>query len=71
MVRFEKDKLVIEMETYYPTDSWVQAMHDLIRCVSIADKERMDNNTDCLYGVCELLEALLPDEKTARRMMND
>ena len=42
MVRFEKDKLVIEMETYYPADSWVQAMHDLIRCISIADKERMD-----------------------------
>lgn len=69
MVRFEKDKLVIEMETYYPTDSWVQTMRDLIRCMGAADKELLDNDPDFVYGVCTLLEAMLPDEADARKLL--
>lgn len=69
MVRFEKDKLVIEMEGTWPADRWVDVMRDLIRCISITDKERVDNNLDCIYGVCDLLEAMLPDEQDARKMI--
>ncbi len=70
MVHFEKDKFVIEMKSEWPADSWVDVMRDLIRCVSVTDKERLDNNLDCVYGVCDLLEAMLPDEKDARKMIN-
>lgn len=69
MVRIEKDKFVIEMESRFPADRWVEVMRDLIRLVSIADKERVDNNLDCIYGVCDLLEAMLPDEEDARKMI--
>ena len=69
MVRIEKDKFVIEMESRFPADRWVDVMRDLIRLVSIADKERVDNNLDCIYGVCDLLEAMLPDEMDARKMI--
>ena len=69
MVRIEKDKFVIEMESSWPADRWVDVMRDLIRIVSIADKELVDNNLDCIYGVCDLLEAMLPDEKDARKMI--
>ncbi len=69
MVRIEKDKFVIEMDSCFPADRWVELMRDLIRLVSIADKERVDNNLDCIYGVCDLLEAMLPDEEDARKMI--
>lgn len=69
MVRIEKDKFVIEMKGTWPADRWVDVMRDLIRLVSIADKERVDNNLDSIYGVCDLLEAMLPDEEDARKMI--
>lgn len=69
MVRIEKDKLVIEMEGTFPADRRVDVMRDLIRCISIADKERVNNNLDCIYGVCDLLEAMLPTEEDARKMI--
>lgn len=70
MVRIEKDKLVVEIGTgAFPASRWLDVMRDLIRCISIADKDRVDNNTDCIYGVCDLLEAMLPDEEDARKMI--
>lgn len=69
MVRIEKNKLVIEMEGTFPADRWVDVMRDLIRCISITDKERVDNNLDCIYGVCDLLEAMLPAEEDARKLI--
>lgn len=69
MVRIEKDKLVIEMEGTFPADRWVDVMRDLIRLVSIADKDLVGSGTDCIFGVCDLLEAMLPDERDARKMI--
>ena len=70
MVRIEKDKLVVEIGTgSFPADRWVEVMRDLIRCISIVDKDRVDINTDCIYGVCDLLEAMLPDEQDARKLI--
>lgn len=68
MVRFEKDKLVIEMGTPFPADRWVELMRDLIRCIAAADKELLDNDPDFVNGVCVLLEAMLPDEANARKL---
>lgn len=69
MIHIEKDRLIIEIKSAFPADCWVDVMRDLIRCISIADKERLDNNTDCICGICELLEAMLPDENDARKMI--
>lgn len=69
MVRIEKDKVVIELESRFPAESWVECMRDIVRCIAIADKERLDNDTDCIYGLCDLLEAMLPDETEARKLV--
>lgn len=71
MVRFEKDKMIIEMESHFPTESWVDTMRDLIHCIAIANKELVGENCDCLYGVCELMEAMLPDERVMRKLVKD
>lgn len=71
MVRIEKDKVVIELESRIPAESWVSVMRDIIRCIAITDKEIVGNGTDCIYGLCDLLEAMLPDETDARKLIKD
>ena len=60
MVRFEKDKLVIEIETKFPEDDLRELQRDLLRLMSAADKDMIDNDNDCVAGVCSFLEELLP-----------
>lgn len=69
MVRIEKDKVVIEMASHFPAESWVDTMRDLIRCIAVANKELVGENNDCLYGVCDLLEAMLPDAREAGKLI--
>lgn len=69
MVRIEKDKFVIEVESALPAEGWLDAMRDLISLVQVADKERVDNRSDCIFGACELLEAMLPSEEQARKLI--
>lgn len=71
MVRFEEKKLVIEITTKWPADKWKEIMSDLIYAIGALDKERVDNNNDCTYGMCELLTELLPDELVLRKMLEE
>lgn len=59
MVRFEKDKLVIEIETKFPEDDLRELQRDLLRLMSAADKDMIDNDNDYICGVCSFLEELL------------
>lgn len=59
MVRFEKDKLVIEIVTKYPEDDLRELQRDLLRLMSAADKDMIDNDNDSVAGVCSFLEDLL------------
>lgn len=59
MVRFEKDKLVIEIETKYPEDDLRELQRDLLRLMRAADKDMIDNDNDSVAGVCSLLEEML------------
>lgn len=70
MVRFEKDKMVIEIASNFPADSWADTMRSLLRMVAIADKELLSGERDVLYDVCTLLEEMLPDEDTCRRLVD-
>lgn len=69
MVRFEKDKLVIEIVTAFPEEYVVELQRDLLRLMCAADKDMIDNDNDCVAGVCSLLAYLLPDEKQVRRLL--
>ena len=57
MVRFEKDKLVIEIVTKFPEDDLRELQRDLLRLMSAADMDMIDNDT--VAGVCGFLEELL------------
>lgn len=70
MVRFEKDKLVIEITNNFPADCWADTIRSLLRMVSIADKELLSGERDALYDVCTLLEEMLPDEDACRRLVD-
>lgn len=69
MVRFEKEKVIIEIQTKWPADKWKEIMNDLIFAIGALDKERIDNNNDCAYGMCDLLLELMPEENDLRKML--
>lgn len=71
MVRFEKDKLIIEIQTKWPADKWKDIVRDLVYAIGALDKERVDNDNDCTYGMCDLLVEMLPDEFDLRKMLNE
>ena len=69
MVRFEKDKIVIEIVTKFPEDDLRELQRDLLRLMSAADKDRIDNDNDCIYGVCSFLEELLAASRGTERVL--
>ncbi len=62
MVRFEKDKIVIEIETDYPESDWLNLYEDLLRAIGAANKDLVDSKDDYIYSLCDFLTHLLPDE---------
>lgn len=68
MVRFEKGKIVIEVESVSPAEDWVGLMRSLLRIVSITDKESLNSKDDPLYDVCWLLESMVPGSDDAGKM---
>ena len=69
MVRFEEKKLVIEIETFDSAYEWCTAIHGLIRILAITDKELLNGEHDSLYCVCNLLDAMIPDEMQIKKLI--
>ena len=67
MVRFEKDKLVIEIVTAFPAEDWLERVRDLVWAIGAIDGELADQER--IYGLCQLVLEMLPDEKDAREMI--
>lgn len=68
MVRFEKGKIVIEVESVSPAEDWAGLMRSLLHIVSITDKELLNCKDDPLYDVCWLLGSMVPDCNVAEKM---
>ncbi len=62
MVRFEKDKLVIEIKTAFPASDWREYVYDLVRSIGILNKDLVDNDHDCIYTLCRLVMEMTPEE---------
>lgn len=71
MVRFDKDRVVIVMQDLYPSERWLSTVRDLLRLMQIADKENIDQQNDCIFGICELISEMLPEEEELRRLVTD
>lgn len=67
MVRFEKDKLVIEIVTKFPEDDWLEHVRDLVWAIGAIDGELAEQER--IYGLCQLVLDMLPNEAEAREMI--
>lgn len=67
MVRFEKDKLVIEIETKFPENDLREHVRDLVWAIGAIDGELADQER--IYGLCQLVLDMLPNEAEAREMI--
>ncbi len=69
MVRFEKDKIVIEIESKFPEYEWEYMVKGLVRCIGAMDPEL--NNGGILGGVCSLIEGMIPDEQWLKKKLDE
>lgn len=69
MVRFEKNKIVIEIESKFPEYEWEDMVKSLVRCIGAMDPEL--NNGDILGGVCSLIENMIPDEQWLKKKLDE
>ena len=67
MVRFEKDKIVVEIESQFPADEWIEHVRDLVWAIGAINGELADQER--IYGLGQLVLELLPDEAAAREMI--
>ena len=67
MVRCEKDKIVVEIESQFPADEWIEHVRDLVWAIGAINGELAEQER--IYGLCQLVLELLPDEAAAREMI--
>ena len=66
MVRFEKDKMVIELPaTMWSVEDWLELHGALCGLMSNVTPDNMRND---FYLVCHFLQELMPDFDTAKKM---
>lgn len=70
MVKFENGKYTVEVTDPYPASAWLDTVTDLIRAIGAANKEYATGDRDFIYGLCVLLEYMLPSEEQAQRMLS-
>lgn len=68
MVRFEDDKLVIELKTYSASgalEKWMELQSAVCNVIRNADS---NNICDTFYAIPDFLEELIPDWDVAKKM---
>ena len=69
MVRFEKDKIVVEIPSMFPVADWLERVCDLVYAIGAIDKDRVDNDNDCIYTLCSLILEMMPEEGDVLEML--
>lgn len=69
MVRFEKDKIVVEIPTMFPAADWLERVNALVYAIGAIDKDRVDNAHDCIWGLCNLILEMMPEEGDLLEML--
>ena len=60
MVRFEENKLIIEIVTHWPQESWKELHTGLCDLIRYVKQDTIHDDT--LYSVVDLLSELMPEE---------
>ncbi|HBG39924.1 MAG TPA: hypothetical protein DDW85_00755 [Porphyromonadaceae bacterium] len=58
MVRFEKDKIIIVVESRFPEADWLETCRDIIDAVTEVDDDFRSGNN--FYNLMNLLKEMLP-----------
>lgn len=66
MVRFEKEKLVIEVSCYNPHDVWLELHGSLCDLIRFVNKETLMG--DSFGAAVDFLGELMPDRESAKSM---
>jgi hypothetical protein len=66
MTRFETERLVIEIKTMSPAETWMDLQRGLCGIVRNVREDTIMN--DSFYAVIDFLEELLPDWKDVCKM---
>jgi hypothetical protein len=66
MVRFEENKLVIEVETSMPHETWLEMHASLCDIIRYVRQDTMVDKT--FYAAIDLLHEMLPDWEIAKKM---
>ncbi len=72
MVRFEKDKLVIEIDAsgpFGPLEEWVNLHDAMCDLIYFLDSERINDRT--FFNIATLIRALVPDWGTVKKMCDE
>lgn len=70
MVRFEKDKLIIEYSAgCHAVEEWLGLQEELVYVFSIMNSNNVPK--DGLWRLANLMEAMMPDFDTAKKMLNN
>jgi len=66
MVRFEDEKLVIEIHTHTPAEDWLNLFEGICDVVRSVDSDTICN--DSFHSVIDLMGSLVPDWEIAKKM---
>jgi hypothetical protein len=67
MVRFEKEKLVIEIQCHNSAETWMELQNglcDIVRCVK---QENIHDRT--FFSVIDFIRELIPEWEDAKKMI--
>lgn len=67
MVKFEKDKFVIEVPTTSPAEDWLELHDALCLVIRSLNHETIPEN---FWAVVNLLQDMMPDWQTAKKLNN-
>ena len=67
MVRFERDRLVIEIATTSPHEEWLNIHEAICNIARFVNQDTIMN--DSFASVIDLLDELMLDRKTAEKML--
>lgn len=68
MVRFEKDRYVIEADASSPVEDWMGLHEELVFLISLVDSN--NSPAEGLQYVPQLLGDMMPSWETARKMVD-
>ena len=66
MVRFEDKKLIIEIPSYTPVETWTDLHRGLCSLIGNVKSDTIDDES--FYLIADFLEALMPEWNDAKKM---